>query len=217
MNIVAGVFLDNTLQVAQFDRDLMVMEEMRRQEDFMKTLKGLFTAADENGDGKLSREEFKEILKDDWAKSFFVTLGLDMQDTTQLFELLDPNKEDEIDIEDFVQGAMRFKGQARSIDVCAILFKSKELAKTMEGLVQFVEEHFDKLDYYFHPDAASDQRIKHVMSRVGKNSAKTWMPRLRNTHDSSPLTHPRSPALFPQAVYMSPRVSADCFSNPCRW
>lgn len=217
LNIVTGVLLNTTLELAQVDRELMVWKEMRHQEDVMKNLTGLFKAADEDGDGKLSRKEFQDILNDDWAKSFFVTLGLDMQDTDQLFDVVAPDKEDEIYIEDFVQGAMRLKGQARSVDVYALLLESARIAKTIDGLIQFVEEHFDKLDDYFHPDDLPHQRIKHVMPRVAEFSSKKVIPRLRSTNYSSHPSHSGTPMLFSAGMYMSPRVSTGGFSNSGMW
>jgi len=170
LNVVTGVFVDRALQVAQIDRDLLVVEEILKQKEFTTAVTEILNSVDEGGNGKLTRSQFQAVLEDEWVKSFFITLGLDFKDTEQLFALLDPDGDNEdISIQDFVQSSLRLKGQARSIDVCAVLFESKRISKKMSAFISFSQEML----YRIHEQIVSDDAgvVETVSQRMAHTSS----------------------------------------------
>lgn len=71
------------------------------------------------------------------AQAFLNTLELDVAESKRLFDLLDDGGGN-VHVEDFVQGAMRLKGQARSLDVITIMRDCSGILRRLDRLCQSV-------------------------------------------------------------------------------
>ncbi|CAK9045813.1 unnamed protein product [Durusdinium trenchii] len=125
IRIVTALFLKETLASAANDAD-MVMEDNRRSavEANMK-LQELFHAADDDGDGHLSPDEFVQALTLPSVQGFLQSMEVNIRDTGPLFEILDDG-DGRITIAEFCKGLMQLKGQARALDIIVL---QHELAK----------------------------------------------------------------------------------------
>lgn len=92
----------------------MIHEKMREKAAYARKLRDFVDAADTSGDGVMSFEEFEAIVVDERVKSYLSSLEIDASEPQSLFQLL--NDEDNISADEFVQGAVRLKGHARSQD-----------------------------------------------------------------------------------------------------
>jgi len=131
--------LKDTLTVCSRDAELMIQEKLAEKKRYANKLLEFFVTANTAGDGILTLEEFQQLLTNPLMKTFLSTLELDAKESTQLFEMLDDG-DGMIYPEEFVEGAMRLKGSARSQDVIAIMqnFKilRKELGEVSESLAK---------------------------------------------------------------------------------
>ena len=88
--------------------------------------------ADKDNDGNISPKEFEAMVKDGTILFWLASIGLDIADAKLFFDLMltTSEKKDDVDalvpIPIFVQGCMRMKGGATSIDLQA-LSKRKRL------------------------------------------------------------------------------------------
>merc|ERR1712176_1600753 len=73
----------------------------------------------------LSWEEFRTHLQNDKVKAYFQALELDVSQAHSLFRLLDVDGSHEVGLEEFLEGCLRLKGGARSIDVNMIMYENK--------------------------------------------------------------------------------------------
>merc|ERR1712048_1517310 len=119
IRIITAIFLRETLQAATQDADELAQEQLKKKGALVAKLREFFQAADVSGNGTVSMEELTAILANAKARSWLQGLGLEFHDTKVLFSLLDDG-DGEITAEEFLHGATRLKGQARSIDVIAI-------------------------------------------------------------------------------------------------
>merc|ERR1719491_1830858 len=64
VQVIRGVFMHETFQIANLDDDIMVMQRERQVTTHRAKMKHLFSEADASGDGYLSFEEFDQITQD---------------------------------------------------------------------------------------------------------------------------------------------------------
>jgi len=121
LNIITGVFVDNAVETARTQRDFLVQKEMELKEKWCQEMRALFTEMDTDGSGTVCLSEVKDFFNDERVRSYFIALGLDTQDAERLFLLLDEDDSGEIGVDMFLNGCLRLKGGARSIDVYQLL------------------------------------------------------------------------------------------------
>lgn len=146
LNVVQGAFLDGALQVAQRDRDDKVQQKLADRENYAKHLEDLFHDADTDGSGTLAWEEFRDHCSSDHVKAYLSTLNLKVSDVSSLFRLLDTNGNGYVCISEFVSGCSRIKGEARSIDLCTLLYESRKTAMRIAGMEKHTMQRFTRLD-----------------------------------------------------------------------
>jgi hypothetical protein len=129
LNVVIGTVVDVTSGVAARDRDRMVEDEMKALKDYASDIKEFFRQADADSSGQLSWEEFRIHLNDDRVKAYFQTLDLDIRQAHILFKLLDCNDNGEVGIEEFLDGCLRLRGQAKSLDLNLVIYQLESLIK----------------------------------------------------------------------------------------
>jgi len=137
LNVINAVFIQQTMQVAAQDKEIMIMQKERAQADNSKKMQEIFHALDESGDGMISWMEFRKVLYDPVLKTWMSAMDLDIADLKGLWNLLDDGK-GHIIAEDFIQGAARVKGPARGFDMAQVLLNSKRIEQKVDALSEEV-------------------------------------------------------------------------------
>ncbi|CAJ1376603.1 unnamed protein product, partial [Effrenium voratum] len=114
-------------------------ERMRERSEFQTKLAEFFLEADVDGSGCVSRDEFQVILKDKNAASFLDSLDLQVSDAHRLFDLLDDGS-GQVTYQEFLDGCMRLKGQARSQDVISILHEQTKISRRCLDMQKSMEQ-----------------------------------------------------------------------------
>jgi hypothetical protein len=146
LNVVTGAFVDSMRQVSEKDRDHVVELEMKRIGVLKRNMTELFTAADTDESGSLCWEEFEAHLGDARVQAYFRTLEIDVSQARALFVLLDLEESDEVPIDRFVEGCMRMRGDAKSIDVNMLLFENQKIFIKMTSFIEYAEDKFDRIE-----------------------------------------------------------------------
>lgn len=123
VGVINGVFMQETFKVAALDDVIMVRQKEKGFGIFAAKMRNLFKKADTSGDGKVDKDEFREILHHQDVKSWLLSMDLSVRDADVLFSLIDSSGDGngEVGQEDLIQGVGRLKGPARSIDVNKML------------------------------------------------------------------------------------------------
>jgi len=132
--IITALFLKDTLSVAALDAEAVIADKLKEKTRYAKKLHEFFESADASGDGFVTWEEFQEILKDDKVVTYLATLELDASQSQTLFNMLDDGDR-KVAIDEFVKGALRLKGQARSADVIAVMHDCGRVLRKMDHVV----------------------------------------------------------------------------------
>eukprot|EP00928_Gymnodinium_smaydae_P026922 TRINITY_DN20981_c0_g4_i1.p1 TRINITY_DN20981_c0_g4~~TRINITY_DN20981_c0_g4_i1.p1 ORF type:complete len:713 (-),score=113.89 TRINITY_DN20981_c0_g4_i1:167-2305(-) len=137
LNVVVGTVVKTTSEVFRKDRQHIVDDELNKLNSYTKEIKEFFKDADTDCSGTLSWDEFNTYLRDDKVKAYFQTLALDISQAHVLFTLLDLDGSDSVSVEEFVDGCVRLKGEAKSIDVNMLLH---QVEKLLHKVGKFSEE-----------------------------------------------------------------------------
>mmetsp|Transcript_5877 Transcript_5877/g.15762 ORF Transcript_5877/g.15762 Transcript_5877/m.15762 type:complete len:255 (-) Transcript_5877:101-865(-) len=132
LNIITGVFVDNAVETAKTQREFLVQKEMELKEKWLAEMRSLFEEMDTDGSGTVNLDEVSSFFSDPRVQSYFQALGLDATDAQRLFTLLDEYDTGEVGVTEFLDGCLRLKGAARSIDVYALMWEHKKFTRTMD-------------------------------------------------------------------------------------
>jgi len=138
LNVVGAVFIQQTTKVAQQDHDIMITEKMRATENYKKKLTALFNTLDMSGDGKLTKKEFVCVLENPAINAWLSSLGLDVHDIEGLFDLM-VGEDEEISVDDFITGASKIRGQAKSVDIAQL----RNICRTLDSDVHVIGNKLD--------------------------------------------------------------------------
>lgn len=142
INIIQALFLKDTLDMAANDAEMMVQELLDQKRAYSERLGELFYAADTSGDGVISLEEFENVIMNPKVMGFLTMLELEISEVKALFHMLDDG-DGSIDYQEFLDGVIRLKGQARSMDVIAVMADCRKILDVVEGIGKRLEQQND--------------------------------------------------------------------------
>eukprot|EP00930_Biecheleria_cincta_P001177 TRINITY_DN102344_c0_g1_i1.p1 TRINITY_DN102344_c0_g1~~TRINITY_DN102344_c0_g1_i1.p1 ORF type:complete len:677 (-),score=119.31 TRINITY_DN102344_c0_g1_i1:514-2511(-) len=149
LNVVNAVFVQQTLKTASSDEELQFRQKQIEVDKYTRKVRQFFKTIDESGDGAITFDEFSQLVESPKLKFWVSQLELEYHDLLSLFEMMDDG-DGEITLDEFIEGAARLKGSAKSIDIwrletklevllSAILKKTSQQGDetvSLEGLLQ---------------------------------------------------------------------------------
>merc|ERR1719195_2325376 len=112
---------------------------MELREKYISEMRELFIEMDRDSSGTVSLDEIQSYLQDPRVQSYFQALGLDPNDTERLFKLIDHDDSGDVDVDEFLEGCLRLKGQARSVDVISLMHDLKGVENKIDLLVSIAQ------------------------------------------------------------------------------
>lgn len=146
MNIITGVFVNDSLEAASMDKDLVIQMDMEDNRNLLLKLRAVFSKMDEDGGGTITAEEFNTHIQSDEVKHIFNQLGLDAVDAEKFFAILDTDGNSMLEIEEFVMGCMRFKSKGKTIDIESAVLESKLMSKKVIEMQVATRESLNRLE-----------------------------------------------------------------------
>ncbi|CAK0867497.1 unnamed protein product [Prorocentrum cordatum] len=113
----------------------LLPKQIEQKQKWLQEMKELFQEMDKEGCGSISLDTIQEFLQDARVESYFQALGLEPHDTERLFDHLDDDNSGEVSLDEFLQGCLRLRGQARSIDVYSVMHDVRSLTTKFEELM----------------------------------------------------------------------------------
>jgi hypothetical protein len=134
LNVLTSNFVERARELSHLDRDLATQGELASQEAFLTEMRTVFEEVDDEQDGRITWQKFRDYLASEQAQAFFATQQLDTSDAARLFSLMDVDEAGAVGVEEFTLGCMRLRGPAKSSDVAALLKETKVTRKCVKEL-----------------------------------------------------------------------------------
>merc|ERR1712139_34073 len=93
----------------------------------------VFVEADTDGNGGLTKEEFLAALQRGDVTKYLHEVGIDVRQAENLFDILDYDGSGSLDSQEFIEGVMKARGEAKAKDVLAVqcdLWRSDRKVRT---------------------------------------------------------------------------------------
>jgi len=135
LNIVTGVFVDGAIQRSAQERDLRLEKEKEQKKIYRAMCTDLLQEIDTEGTGFISRAQLEQAFKSDVVKYSFSVLDIDIADSNYLYDMLDLDGSGLVDMEEFVQGCLRLKGNAKSLDIHTLIHEVKQLMRKVDSVM----------------------------------------------------------------------------------
>lgn len=128
------------MESAKADRTYLIEQEIVMKENYVTQLKKFFDALDIDGDGDIDIHEVLAIINDPALAAYLRVLGMEVDDAERLFRLLDTDQSGSVNLSEFLEGCMRLKGTARSLDMFAVLTESRQTRAKLDELVKLLTQ-----------------------------------------------------------------------------
>ncbi|CAE7195024.1 unnamed protein product, partial [Symbiodinium pilosum] len=159
---VTAVFCQSAIDGAQNDHASKVHAILANKEAHLGKINTLFSKFGAD-DGVITFKMFQDKINSVEVREYFQTLGLDVWDAWSFFKLLDKDSGGAVEIEEFLMGCLRLRGQATAMDVGKIINDQQWLMKTQGKFNAYMEVELkqikDQLAILTGINCSSDEHI----------------------------------------------------------
>jgi Ca2+-binding EF-hand superfamily protein len=134
IEVITGVFLHQTFKVANMDDGILLNETKREIKDQSQKMLRFFKHADVDGNGQLSKEEFREVLGRDKVQEWMSAMGLDVHQVEKVFHLFDVDRSGSISPEELISGTLQLKGHAKAMELALVRTMVEDIQRTLRRL-----------------------------------------------------------------------------------
>jgi len=148
LNVMTSVFVETTMKSALAYRDFIVMDAQKNKETAVQHLKKVFQEMDVDKDGVLTKDEVVCFLQDERVQSYIEALQIDLSDADTLFSLLDSSRCGHISIDDFCDGCLKLRGDAKAFDVHCMIYDISRFMEKWSDFTEYTVKQFQKMDHF---------------------------------------------------------------------
>ncbi|CAK0875664.1 unnamed protein product [Prorocentrum cordatum] len=135
IEVISGVFLNETFKVAALDDSIMLNEVRRAAKAQSAKLTEFFQNADKDGSGLVDQDELKKVLSNKQVEEWLSAMGLDLSDIDRVFAMLDTDGDGQLSCQELVDGASLLKRPARAVDLQAVQVLLQDLSSRISAQV----------------------------------------------------------------------------------
>lgn len=137
LNVVTGVFVDGAITSAQRDAESEIMSQTAERTRHIEDVRSIFKRADVDQTGSLDWTEFEQHFGDACVQAYFRRLQLDIdgeEALRDLWSMLDFDGDGSVDMNEFLDGCSRLKGNASSLDLARLTHNQARMEKRLVGI-----------------------------------------------------------------------------------
>jgi len=143
LNVVTSVFVESTIEATRRDRDLLMQDYTERTDAIMRHMRTVFQCADTDGSGFITADELEHFLEHDEKLILYLNaMDISTRELTSWLKMMDFDDDQQISVEEFCEGCLKLKGEAKSFDVHNVLM---EVRKCLQGVRMLLEANGTKV------------------------------------------------------------------------
>eukprot|EP00811_Abedinium_folium_P000022 NODE_1001_length_2657_cov_7.915810.p1 GENE.NODE_1001_length_2657_cov_7.915810~~NODE_1001_length_2657_cov_7.915810.p1 ORF type:complete len:843 (+),score=232.98 NODE_1001_length_2657_cov_7.915810:68-2596(+) len=127
MNILTSFFVDGAVKQTEQDREEDFKREQAHRVELVDMIRRMFFILDADRSGTVSIAELNFLMEEQKLERMFHTIGVPVCEVQNIFNLIDYDGAGEVDIDDFIDGILRVRGEARALDVQVVLSQTKKI------------------------------------------------------------------------------------------
>eukprot|EP00929_Paragymnodinium_shiwhaense_P012514 TRINITY_DN11978_c0_g4_i1.p1 TRINITY_DN11978_c0_g4~~TRINITY_DN11978_c0_g4_i1.p1 ORF type:complete len:650 (+),score=87.48 TRINITY_DN11978_c0_g4_i1:62-2011(+) len=131
LNVITGCFCESAAEAARKDVSLAVQAFRSDRDRFLHQCKAIFRCIDLDSNGLVQPEEMRQYLDSEPARALFSAMEIDIEDAYGIFELLDEDGSDSIDLEEFMWGCMQLRGGAKALAIAKLQCQTTQIFQTL--------------------------------------------------------------------------------------
>jgi len=131
VNVVTSVFVESAMGSTQHFMDIKMQETLNTKRMHEAHLRDLFNEVDADGSGAISFHELERLLGDPHFMVYLDTIDRKGSDAKELFRMLDYDGSGLITKEEFCNGFLRLKGEAKSFDIHRLVLHNQEFMECL--------------------------------------------------------------------------------------
>jgi len=147
-NIITSLFMEVAMsRVRPSSRELIVEKHQQDIAD-VQELSDIFSSIDTDESDHISREEFLRFTENPEAMEALQVRGLDIKDKEAFFEMLTSidATEHKVGLEEFVDGCLKMRGPASSLDLHNVKFETALMRRSMMRILRAVAERLEGIE-----------------------------------------------------------------------
>lgn len=155
MNMIVGLVVEKTIHQSQNSEANKMKEKNLESKNAIKDLRRVYLEMDGNEDGVLSLEEMEQSVDKPTVVQVLERLGVHVEQIKDLFDILDVDQSQTVDVEEFIEGMTKLKGKFRTRDFIATQMS-----------VTTIESNQSRLFKKIRSIRQNDQKIHKVITRL---------------------------------------------------
>jgi Ca2+-binding EF-hand superfamily protein len=132
LQVIRAVFIQQTLKISERDNELLIRNKDRSIRNYQSKLREIFVELTGSATGEVTLEQFQSVLDNEAIQTWLAALEIEARDAENLFSLLDVNNDGGVSADEFIKGASKLKGPARSIDLFILSERIEDLMERFE-------------------------------------------------------------------------------------
>jgi len=146
MNVLTSIFVDSALQSTEHYKDIKIQEALNSKRTHVRHLKEVFKEIDIDMSGEICADELLWLLKDPNLSKYLTSIDIHTDDIEMLFRLLDGDGSGQVSIEEFCDGCLRLKGEAKSFDIHCMLYQNERLLHKLTDFMAVTNETITNME-----------------------------------------------------------------------
>jgi len=165
LNAITAIFVESAMMSAQHYKEMIILDTQHKKEMSVKHIRNVFAQIDEDGSGEISCAEMEFFFSHDFLRNYMEALDIGADDTRMLFRLLDRDGSGQIDVEEFCEGCLKLKGEARAFDMHVLLLQIRQFMEKWSDFTVYVRDLLCAMDAHSNAFFSESSGLSDIYAR----------------------------------------------------